>query len=172
MRPTGSPLVKRKPSLYFVPSCPPREFNYSFKRDRGRSSIIIICPAVVRHGRCPARTERVLVVRVAAEAFVELAVLGHLVAVQFYPEAGTGRHFYLPALVFHQSALDDVVDEMMVMRVRRVAEVRDDRTEMQHRRELNSKLAGRMHGHAKLKRFAHPRGFYALANAAPECCVQ
>src|SRR6185436_11566296 len=61
---------------------------------------------------------------------------------------------------------------MMIMSVGRERQIRNDRAEMEHRRELNSELTGRMHSHAELKRFTNGSGFHARANAAPERCIE
>jgi hypothetical protein len=39
------------------------------------------------------------------------------------------------------STNDNVVDEVVIMRIRRVAKVRQDATHMEHGRELNAKFA-------------------------------
>src|SRR5690349_21201106 len=61
---------------------------------------------------------------------------------------------------------------MMIMSVGSERQIWNHRAEMKHRGELNAEFAGRMHGHAELKRFADSRGFHTRANAAPKRRVE
>src|SRR4029453_6146695 len=61
---------------------------------------------------------------------------------------------------------------MMIMRVGRVSEIRQDGAEMQHRRELNAELAGAVDCDADAERFAYAGRLDARADAAPERRVE
>ena len=61
---------------------------------------------------------------------------------------------------------------MVVVRVGRERQVRHDGAEVQHRRQLDAELAGRVDRDAKLKRLAHARRLDARADAAPERRVE
>src|SRR5918993_2520518 len=56
------------------------------------AGVLRVGPAVVRDRRGPAGAERVLVVGVAAELFVQLRVLAELVAVEAHAKARARRH--------------------------------------------------------------------------------
>src|ERR1044072_2057 len=70
--------------------------------------------------------------------------------------------------ILQLAALNDVTSQMMIMSISRERQVGNDGAEMQHRCELNSELARRMHGNTELKRFANGGCFHARANAAPK----
>ena len=70
-------------------------------------------------------------------------------------------------LVLQLSALDDVVGQVVVVRVGGEGQVRHHRAQMQHRRELNAELAGGVHRHAQLKRFADACGLHARRECRP-----
>ncbi len=95
-----------------------------------------------------------------------------LVAVERDAEAGTVGNRDRAVAISELAADDDVVDQMVVMRVGRVGQVGQHGAEMQHGRELDAELAGGMDGHAELKRLAHPCRLDARANPAPEGGVQ
>src|SRR5512133_1168650 len=61
---------------------------------------------------------------------------------------------------------------MMVVRVGGEGQIGNHRTEVQHRRELNAKLARRMDSDAQLECLTDRRGFDAGADAAPERRVE
>ena len=63
-------------------------------------------------------------------------------AIERDAEAWGGRHGHRAVAVLSLAACDHVVHEVMVVRVGGEREVRDDRAEMQHRRELNAQLPG------------------------------
>src|ERR1051325_1314850 len=89
----------------------------------GRARVRGVGPAVVRDGRRPARPERVSVIRITAQTFVSLGVLGQLVAVEPHAQARPRRHGDGALLVLERAALDDVVREVMIMRVGRERQV-------------------------------------------------
>src|SRR5262245_45282074 len=101
-----------------------------------------ISPAVVGDERRPAGTTGVLIIRISAEALVELVVLGEFVAVESDAEARTIGHSDGAAFIFHEAAFDDVVGEVMVVGVGGKGQVRNDGAQMQHGRKLNAELAG------------------------------
>src|SRR4026209_2661304 len=84
-----------------------------------------IRPSIVRNGRCPTRSERVLIIRVRTKTLVKLGVLGELVAVELHTEPRTQRHRNGAFLVFEPASLDDVIGEMMIVGVGSKCEVRD-----------------------------------------------
>ena len=87
-------------------------------------------------------------------------------------EPGSVGHADRALLVAHRPADDHVVGQVMVMRVRRVAEVRHDGAHVQHRRELDAELAGAVDGDAEPHRLADARGLDARTDAAPERRVE
>src|ERR1051326_3063119 len=60
----------------------------------------------------------------------------------------------------------------MIMSVGCERQIGNDSAEVQHRRELYSELAGRMHRNTELKRLANAGSLHASTNAAPERRVQ
>src|SRR4029078_12817204 len=58
------------------------------------------------------------------------------------------------------------------MRIACKGKVRDHRREMQHRRQLDTEFAGRMHCDTELKRLTNICRLDALSDAAPECRIQ
>src|SRR3954471_23325994 len=144
----------------------------SWSVNEGLPVVAGIGPAGIRHEWRPARAARILIVPVVAHLAVELRVFRELLPVEFYTKAGAVGNAHRPALVLQLPALDDVVNEVVIVRVGRKREVRDDSSEMQHRRQLNAELARRMHGDPELERFAHAGGFDARTDAAPEGGVE
>ncbi|WP_157385446.1 hypothetical protein [Rhizobium freirei] len=53
--------------------------------------------------------------------------MAELVAIEFYTEAETARHGNGAIDIRHRPADDDVLGELMVMRIRRMGEVRQER---------------------------------------------
>src|SRR4030095_125486 len=129
--------------------------------NEGLPAIAGIRPAVVWHERRPAGPCRILIVRVVALFAIEVLISGQLLAVETDAKPR-------PLVVWQLSALDDVVGEVVVVRVGSERQVRHHGPEMQHRGQLDAKLAGRMHGDAELKRLADSGGLDAPANATPE----
>src|SRR5688500_7490448 len=115
----------------------------------------MIRPTIVGNSRCPTPTQRVLIVRITAEAFVQLSILAQLLTIELYPKPGSVGHSYLPIVVLHQTALDYVVSQVVIMRISGVGKIWDHGTEVQHGRKLDPELSGRMNGDAKLERLAH-----------------
>src|ERR1041385_7305494 len=92
----------------------------SFSVIDGRRAIVAgIGPAVVRHDRRPAGPAGILVVRIAAEAPIELAVLGELIAVELYAESRILGYADRAVFIFHETAFDDIVRQVMIVRVGR-----------------------------------------------------
>src|SRR5512143_1728771 len=83
-------------------------------------------PPVVRQERRPAWPAWVLVVRIRPQLAVERGVLRDLVAIQSDPEPRSRWHGNGAVLVGELPALDDVVGEVMVVRVRSETQVGDD----------------------------------------------
>jgi len=98
--------------------------------------------------------------------------LFELVAVERDAEAGTVGNRDRAVAISELAADDDVVDEMVVMRVGRVGQVGQHGAEMQHGRELDAELSGGMDGHAELEGLAYACCLDARADAAPEGGVQ
>src|SRR6185436_11213298 len=67
----------------------------------GPAIIVRIGPATVRHRGCPIRTKRILIVSIAAETLVKLAVLIQLVSVERDTQARSVRHTNLAVLILH-----------------------------------------------------------------------
>src|SRR5215472_13517353 len=80
-----------------------------------RAIVARISPSVVGDERRPAGPSRVLIVRISAQALIELMVLGKLVAVESHAQTRAIRHANRPAFVLHEAAFDDVVREVMIM---------------------------------------------------------
>src|SRR5271166_3091545 len=139
---------------------------------RDRALFLWVRPAIVRDNGGPAGPPRVLIIWVAAEPLVKLAVFAHLFAIQLHSQAAPARYADRPALIFHQATFNDVVRQVVVMCIRCEGQVWQHGAEMQHGRELNSQFAGGVHGDAKLEGFANTRRLYARPDAAPEGGVQ
>src|ERR1043166_1014166 len=69
-------------------------------------------------------------------------------------------------------ALDDVVGEVMIVRVRGEGKVRETSAEVEHRGELDAEFARRVDGDAEAEGLADARGLDAGAYAAPESRVE
>src|SRR5688572_33085785 len=95
-------------------------------------------PSTLRRDREPIGSLRIAIVRVVAEFLIQLRVLLQLLAIHLDAETGPIRHFDGAVDVFHLSAADYVVREMVIVRIGREGKVRDRRTEMEHRCELNT----------------------------------
>src|SRR6185369_3014626 len=113
-----------------------------------------------------------LIVPVVAKFAVEIGVFRQLLAIQPNSEPWSVGNTNGALLVLKFSAFDDVVDEMVVVRVGSEREVRNDCSEMKHGSELNAQLTRRVDRDTQLKRVAHAGRFHAGANAAPERCVE
>src|SRR5437588_7715836 len=74
-------------------------------------------PTIVRDGWRPARPERVLIVRVRSQTLVKLAIFVELIAVESHAQARAFRHGDGPGFIFELAACDDVVRQMMIVRV-------------------------------------------------------
>src|SRR5688572_3053518 len=174
---SASPVAIARPSPEVLPmltmtrSRISRGFVISI-RYRSGARVVWIRPPVVGNERRPTCAGRILVVGVAAQPLVEFRVFPNLFAVELHAQSRTGRHPDGSVFVFHQPAFDDVVRKLMIMSVGSKREVRDHGSKMQHRRELNAELSGRVHGYSELKRFADSCGLYATPNAAPERGIQ
>src|ERR1051326_6634915 len=149
-----------------------RSFSAMLIRNFDRPVVVRIGPTIIRDQRGPARPAGILIVRIAPQALVKFAVFAQLFTIEFDAQAGSARHFDRTILVLHQTTLDDVVCEMVIVSVRSEGEVRQDGTEMQHGGQLNSEFAGGVDCNAELKRFANGGSFHAGSNAAPERSVE
>ncbi len=74
--------------------------------------------------------------------------------------------------VGERAAFDDVVGELVVVGVRGKLHRRQGGAEMEHGRELDAQLPGRMDADAQLERLAHARGLQSRPDAAPERRVE
>ena len=83
------------------------------------------------------------------------------------PRPGPVGHANRAVLVRHLAALDDVVGQVVIVRVGGEREIRHDGAEVQHRRELNAELAGRVHRDAELEGLAHAGGLDARRGCRP-----
>src|SRR5690625_2445675 len=120
----------------------------------------------------PGGPGRVAVVGVGAQTLVELGVLGDLVPVQAHPQSGLGGHGHAPLAVGALAALDDVVGEVVVVRVGGEDQVGQYGTQVQHGGQLDAQFTGGVHGDAKAEGLADVACFYAASDAAPEGGVQ
>src|SRR5258705_3835291 len=84
-------------------------------RNASRAMVLGIGPAIVGDDGCPAGAAWILVVGVAAETFVEFAVLAQLFAIQFDAEAGLIGHPDRSVFVAHPASLNHIVRQMMVV---------------------------------------------------------
>src|ERR1700678_4635743 len=75
------------------------------------------CPAIVGNNGSPTGAPWVLVIRIAAQPAVELAVLAQLFAVELDAEAGSAGYANRALFVRHAAAFDNVVHQMVIMRV-------------------------------------------------------
>src|SRR4029450_2186409 len=91
-----------------------------------------IRPAVVWHERRPAGPCRILIVRVVALFAIEVFASGQLLAVEPDGKPWPLGHFDRPLVVWQLSTLDDVVGEVLVVRVGSERQVRHHGPEMQH----------------------------------------
>src|SRR3954471_20768551 len=101
--------------------------------NKGLPVIAGVGPAVVRHQRRPAWATRILIVPVVAQFAVEIRIFRQFVSVEPHTKPGTVRHANRAGLVLKLSPLDDVVDKMVIMRIRGERQVRYDGAEMKHR---------------------------------------
>src|SRR6059036_3717710 len=69
--------------------------------------VVRIGPAVVGNDRRPLRTSRVPIIGITVQPLVQLAVLAHLVPIQFNPQSGRGGNRDGAGLVAHRAAFDD-----------------------------------------------------------------
>ena len=90
----------------------------------------------------------------------------------FTPRPGPSGTRIAPFSYLNLPALDDVVGQVVIVRIGREGQVRHDRAQVQHRRELDAELAGRVHRDAELKRLADAGRLHARADAAPERRVE
>src|SRR4051812_42722340 len=89
------------------------------RSDRSKTEAISghsrIRPAIVGENRGPAGSSGVLIVGIAAEALIKLAVFAQLFAVEPDTETGAVRYANGAVFVRHEAALNDVVREVMVV---------------------------------------------------------
>src|SRR5712692_5212545 len=78
-------------------------------RNRRNPRVLRVRPPLVRDEGRPAWTERVLIVRVVAEAQEELVILCHAIAVELHAQSRLGGHRDAPATIPELAAHDDVV---------------------------------------------------------------
>src|SRR4030095_13704995 len=133
-----------------------------------RTGILWIGPAVVWNQWRPSRTAGILIVGIAAKLPIKVRVLSKLVAVELYAEARPVRHLDRAVFILHQSTLDNVVRELMIVGIGSERKIGQNCSEMQHRRKLNPQFSGRVHRYAELKRLANRRRFQTTSDSAPE----
>src|SRR5438270_4507807 len=80
---------------------PARHARARSPRNERRAVVFGISPTLVGDERSPARTKRVLVIRIAAKPQKQLVVLTELVAIELHAEPRLGRHGNRPAAVMH-----------------------------------------------------------------------
>ena len=88
-------------------------------RNRWGSGIFWIGPAIVGNQRRPSGAQGILIVRIAAQTLVELAVLAQFLAVELHAQSRPIGYPDCTVFISHQAALDNVVSQMMVMRIGR-----------------------------------------------------
>src|SRR5438067_10006871 len=114
-----------------------------------RDRLVRIGPRAIRNQRIPSGPARIAIVRVTAELVEERVVAREFFAIELDAQTGLVGNADRTVDVAKRSSFDHVIDEMMVMRVRGIAEVHDDSAEMKHRRELNAELARTVDGDAQ-----------------------
>src|SRR6185312_14081540 len=127
---------------------------------------------VVGNNRRPIRSPWVPVVWIITQALVQFTVLAQLVAVQLDAETWLRWNGDSAVLVAHRAALDDVISQVVIMGIRGEREVGEDGPQVQHGRQLDAKLPGRMHRNAGLERRADACGAHTGAYSAPKCRIQ
>src|SRR5260370_37140482 len=105
-------------------------------RKRDGAIVCGIGPAVVGNDGGPAGTAGILIVWVAAQALVELAVLAEFLAIEFDAEAGLIGHADGAVFVTHEAALNDVAGEVRVVGIGAEGTVGADSAQRQQGRAL------------------------------------
>src|SRR5690554_1243824 len=108
------------------------------------ASAVDIGPPIVGNERIPAGPAGVTVVYVVADLTVVLRVPPYALVIQFDPEAWAVGYGDGAVLVDHLSAGDHVVAEVVIVGVGGERQVGHHRAEMQHGRELDAELSGRV----------------------------
>src|ERR1700730_3704925 len=79
--------------------------------------IVWISPAIIRDSRRPSRSQRIPIVRIGTEALVKLTVDAELFVIELYAEPRSSRHRDGAVFVLELATGDDVVLEVMIVRV-------------------------------------------------------
>src|SRR4051794_19458221 len=98
--------------------CQATERRALLERDGWTAVVERVGPAVVGQDGRPPGPRGVLFVRITAEPLIQLAIFADLFAIQLDAEAWTFGNFNCSTAIRHQTALDDVIGEVMIMRVR------------------------------------------------------
>jgi len=101
----------------------------------------VVGPAFVGNHGVPIWTAGIAIVRVAAQFLIKLSVLADLFAVQFHTEAGSSGDRDRPVFVLHQSTLNDIIGQMVVVGIGGVGEIGYDRPQMEHGCQLDTEFA-------------------------------
>ena len=110
-------------------------------RDRHRPGIARIGPTVIGYNRRPAGARRILIVGISAQPRVQFFVFGQFVSIQLHPKARSGGHLDRAIVVLERTAFNDVIGEMVIMRVGGERQIRQDRAQMEHGGELDAEFA-------------------------------
>src|SRR5581483_12100348 len=122
--------------------------------------------------RHPVGTAGVAVVRVAADRAEQLVVRAQPVAVELDAQPRAAGHGDLAVDVAHESSLDDVVAEVMVVRVGRELQVGEEGAEVQHGGQLDAQLPAGMDADSPLEGLADLGRLPGLETPPPEGGVE
>src|SRR5436190_17663417 len=118
----ASPIAIARPNPEVAPTTtatrPLRSNRFMLVGNFHASVILRIRPPVVGNRRSPSRTARILIVWIVAEALVQFAIFTELFTIEPYAQPRTLGHADRAVLILHESALDHVVHQMMIVRVR------------------------------------------------------
>src|SRR4051794_26018442 len=89
----------------------------TLKGHSGGTEVLRVGETVIRQDRGPTGTPGVLVIWIPSEALVKFAVFTQLLPVEPDSEPRGPRHWQASVFILHQPAFDDVVCEVMIVRV-------------------------------------------------------
>src|SRR5450432_3180345 len=92
-------------------------------RNRSRAFIHRIRPSVVRKHGCPLRPRGIAVIGISTKAQIEFVVLPHLLTIKPHSEPWAIRNADRAVLILHETAFDYIAGQMMIMSVRREAQI-------------------------------------------------
>src|SRR5688572_10492570 len=128
--------------------------------------VVRIRPPVVRNQRCPPWPRRILIVGIRAEFAIQIFVLGQLLPIEPHAQTRTIWHSNRALLVLELPAFNEVIFEMVIVRIGRKPKIRYDSAEVKHRRQLHAELARRVDGDAELECVAYTSSLHAGPDAA------